>query len=110
MEQNGIVVLLVACLAVLDPPSSVGAAGGCLFFAMNPTNDSVFRKSMLAVVSFILGYSAGVAVKPENSMWVSLVVSSVAVVILGTISRTVGSDRGLPLWISEIISILRGGR
>ena len=102
---------------VVHPHAAIGAAVGCCFFLAMPWaagNLAWWRRLLLSVFSYGMGYAAGAYADGNGAMLVSGSVSAVAAIFFSALNRTGNTDGPLPLWLGQILDripfLKRGGR
>lgn len=90
-------------LSAIEPAASIGASFGCLFFMSTQSNGKLCRTLWLGSVSFGFGYALGIAVPSSQTMWVSLVGSSLGSVMLQGAHGAIKGGKDLPQWLKSLI-------
>lgn len=114
VEQKFVAAAGIATATVINPWAAVGAFGGCCFFlALPSTADTVGRRFLLSVFSWVMGYGAGAFIYPgppwsQEAMFVSGAASAMASVIFTALHSSVSDGKDLPPWVLSIIDLVRG--
>lgn len=96
-------------VSLLHPWAATGAAFGCLFYLAMPNPLNMGRKFLMTLVSWSVGYGAGVFSYGEGPPWtqkamvVSILASALAAVVLTSIHSFIQSGSALPPWLSAIL-------
>lgn len=105
----------IACAQQLHPWSAMGAGFGCLLFVMLPDPTAgglivkLFRKSILTIASFGIGYACGYGVR--GSDWAMLAAIGGAALgsgVLGALNLTVYNNGPLPQWLEKALDRVPG--
>lgn len=102
----------------IHPYAAAGAAFGCCFYLASPLSVQSWRRVLLAVFSWGLGYSCGAYMFAMNeprsigAMMVAASVSALAAVVFSGLYKVAESNGPLPAWLSNILDrvpFLKGG-
>lgn len=113
-----------AVIEQLHPMSAIGASFGCMFFILLPDpvvekwtgfigwTLKLFRKIVLTVLSWGIGYSVGILFFNNASMLMAILGGALGSTILGVLNLMVKNDGDLPPWLTSgmnaILRIKRG--
>ena len=100
--------VVIGGLAV-HPYAAAGAAFGCCFYLASPATAKSWRRLLLAMFSWGIGYSSGAYAfdmsEPRSigAMMVAAAVAALAAVVFSGLYKVAESDGPLPPWLSNIL-------
>lgn len=112
-EYVGIAAVVIwGWLLTMHPHAATGALAGCAFFLTTPNSAKGFRRFLLLVFTFFIGYAGGIYFHGEGppystkAMLVSAAFSALAVVFFTSIAHMMEHNGDLPPWIKSVAKVL----
>lgn len=102
-----------ALAALVFLPLIIGATFGSLYFIVNNNKSHKWWVLIvLALISWVFGYALGMPLaQTAYAMFVSLVGSAVAIVLLDSTTNNIENDKEAPkilTWVVDLIKSIRG--
>ena len=91
----------------LDSHAVIGAVSGAMFFLMTPSISKKRERVAKTLISFVIGYSVGIAVGHDHAMWASIVASATGVLILSGVMKLLQKDDGLLTTLNSLVDLLK---
>lgn len=101
-------------LAAMHPHAASGALAGCAFFLTTPNAATGFKRVLLLIFSFLVGYAGGLFFYGDGppyspkAMLVSAGFSAVAVVVFTAATHMFEHNGDLPPWFKSVAKFLTG--
>lgn len=99
---------LISALSIIDPASAVGAAFGCMFHLIMPSQFGGVKKVMMASFSWGIGYACGIASASDSAMLIAAISAALGSTAISALHGVIHSGGDAPLWLKYFIeTILR---